>query len=463
MKADLFKPITPNMIYAKILLFGSMGSGKSFTATVLGLLACKHFKIPINNIAYLDSEGRAHDIQEAFGNHLNFRLNHLATQNFDDLMDSIEYCERQNYVLIIDSLTVFWKEFVAAFLKKMGRTKLQLDDHERIKTKWRIFVNAMMSGKCHIIMCAREQAVFEETLAAIEEGSDEDENSPKKSKLMNVGTRAAVEKELAYEPTLVIRADKIESRRGGVKRSLFVVKDSRAIMDSQRFNLKTYTSGKSPEERKQYAINCIRQIDSIFDMWFASLKAVADLPGAQHEPFKPAPSAVKIWEDDKISRPNYGQQSAILLERIENDLILIAGDGRAAASKLLRLRILEHVFKTNAWAEIQIQSVATLEYGQAVLEWLRKIVDAKPEGLALDANNVGELIEKAIGFALSPPASGDVTGENAFFTVVTNALPKPAHKRPGRKSALIAGEAPAAEMSDANSKVTNGVGQVSFV
>lgn len=127
------------------------------------------------------------------------------SRSLADLMKVFDEAEQIADVIIIDSITHVWRDAQDSYLKKLNAQRKQkgmkilfaLEFHhwKPIKAAWACFTDRFLSSKIHAIVCGRSGGIYEY--------QERDDGSGKKE-LITSGTRMATEKELGYEPSLLI-------------------------------------------------------------------------------------------------------------------------------------------------------------------------------------------------------------------------------------------------------------------
>lgn len=222
----MLKPAKNRMAYAKIGLYGSAGSGKTRTAAeiAIGLHKAIGSKKPI---AAFDTEpafGFVLPLFEAAGIEL---LVADESRALSDLMEFMDEAEQQCDIVIIDSITHVWRDAQDSYLTRMNKSRinqgrkplyaLEFQHWKPIKAAWAAFTDRFLSSKMHVIVCGRAGTIYEY--------QDKDDGSGKKE-LISTGTRMATEKELGYEPSLLI--EMVTDRRDGKLFNVAVVQKDRA-------------------------------------------------------------------------------------------------------------------------------------------------------------------------------------------------------------------------------------------
>lgn len=222
----MLKPAKNRMAYAKIGLYGTAGSGKTRTATeiAIGLHQAIGSKKPI---AAFDTEpafGFVLPLFEKAGIEL---LVADESRALTDLMTFMDEAEKQCDIVIIDSITHVWRDAQDSYLSRLNKSRiaqgrkpmyaLEFQHWKPIKAAWAAFTDRFLSSKMHVIVCGRAGTIYEY--------QDKDDGSGKKE-LISTGTRMATEKELGYEPSLLI--EMVADRRDGKMINIGLVQKDRS-------------------------------------------------------------------------------------------------------------------------------------------------------------------------------------------------------------------------------------------
>src|SRR5688572_1687257 len=200
----MLKKATNKMAFAKVGLYGTAGSGKTRTASeiAIGLHKAIGSKKPI---AAFDTEPAFSFVLPLFQSAGIELLVADESRALKDLMTFMDEAEAACDIVIIDSITHVWRDAQESFLAKIneGRARqnkrplasLEFQHWRPIKAAWADFTDRFLSSKLHVIVCGRAGSIYEY--------QDKDDGSGKKE-LITTGTRMATEKELGYEPSLLI-------------------------------------------------------------------------------------------------------------------------------------------------------------------------------------------------------------------------------------------------------------------
>lgn len=387
MSTKFFKPIEPNFLFAKVAIHGWKGSGKSVTAVLLAYAIAKEFGIDPNSIAYLDTEGRAIDIQEAFCEPLGFRMQHGLTRDFAQVCTAIREAEKECPILIIDSITHIYRSFVEAFLKTKRRDHLFIQDHAILQAVWQErFVDTFMNSQAHIIACGRSSNVFED---------QEDPDDPSRTKLVTVGTKMAVEKEFGYEPGLVFEMQKDFQSNGKTarfQRKIIIAKDSTSLLEGKTFLLRRCNpAANSAQQAKFYA----EQVAGIFSPLLKKIAARRSQTNGKHQAFPTNKEQTEsLWRKQASGQHRTADPRAVALEVIEAQLHLAFGEARGNGLKALKIHTLEEIFRTSSWSAVQNLPLAELEAGARIAQALARAMDGV-DLQHLDKRGLSGIISKA--------------------------------------------------------------------
>lgn len=222
----MLKPAKNRMAYAKIGLYGSAGAGKTRTASEIAIGLHKAIG-STKPIAAFDTEpafGFVLPLFEKAGIEL---LVADESRALTDLMLFMEEAEKQCDIVIIDSITHVWRDAQDSYLARLNKSRvasgkrpmyaLEFQHWKPIKAAWAAFTDRFLSSKMHVIVCGRAGTIYEY--------QDKDDGSGKKE-LISTGTRMATEKELGYEPSLLI--EMLADRRDGKLVNVAIVQKDRS-------------------------------------------------------------------------------------------------------------------------------------------------------------------------------------------------------------------------------------------
>lgn len=322
----MLKKATNKMAYAKIGVYGEAGSGKTYTAALvaIGLHKAAGLTKPVG---MFDTEPAASYIIPLFEKAGIDFLVYDESRALADLMSFMDEAEKECSIVLIDSITHVWRDAQDSYLKKMNEIRVrrnqrpiyQLEFHhwKPIKSAWASFTDRFLSSKVHCIVCGRAGSIYE---------YQKNEESGK-MELITSGTKMATEKELGYEPSLLI--EMVKHRQDGhiINRAL-IEKDRTALLNGQELDFPTYESFKPH-----------------FD--FLNL-------GGDHFSSMDQRDSTDLYNEE--GEDNWGyekRQRDVWCEELKAVLIKYDIDGTSATAKKKRIETLEEFFSTSSWTAIQ--------------------------------------------------------------------------------------------------------------
>lgn len=203
---SLLKKPKNRQAFAKIGIYGDAGSGKTTTASkiAIGLASLSGKKV-----AFFDTEGGSDYLIKSFENAGIELFVSDIRRDFKYLMAFLNDCIAEKVdVVIVDSITHIWKQLQSDYLielnernKKNNRKQryaLEFQDWRFIKDIWQTFTDKYLTSPIHCIICGRSANVYDY----------QDNDSTGKKELITNGTKMSTEKELGYEPSLLIEMSK---------------------------------------------------------------------------------------------------------------------------------------------------------------------------------------------------------------------------------------------------------------
>jgi hypothetical protein len=201
---SLLKKATNKMAYAKIGIYGTAGSGKTRTATEIAIGLHKEIGSTKPIVAF-DTEPAFSFVLPLFQKAGIELLIADESRALTDLMKFMDEAEKVSDIVIIDSITHVWRDAQDSYLARINASRksqnrraipaLEFHHWRPIKAAWAEFTDRFLSSKMHVIVCGRAGQIYEY--------QDKDDGSGKKE-LISTGSRMATEKELGYEPSLLI-------------------------------------------------------------------------------------------------------------------------------------------------------------------------------------------------------------------------------------------------------------------
>lgn len=226
----IFAKATNTQAFMKCGLMGFAGSGKTFTGAhiAIGLVELmRERELPGGNlpVMFLDTETGSDWVAPIFEEH-GIELFTAKTRAFSDLIPAINEAESNGAVLIIDSISHFWRELTESYAdRKNRRNGLQFQDWAWLKQSWGQFTDAFVNSQAHVIMCGRAGYEY-----------DFFENDSGKKELEKTGIKMKAETETGYEPSILVLMEKhMEMENKTTYRTATILKDRANIIDGKIF------------------------------------------------------------------------------------------------------------------------------------------------------------------------------------------------------------------------------------
>lgn len=355
---SMLKPATQRAAYAKIGLYGEAGAGKTHTAAKFAVGLHKYAKLT-KPVGMFDTEPAAGYIMPLFEKAGIEFLVYDESRALIDLQAFVDEAERECSIVIVDSITHVWRDATDSYLRKVNvrlreqnrKAIYQLEFHHwrPIKAAWASFTDRFLSSHLHMIVCGRAGSIYTY--------QDRDDGSGKKE-LIQEGTRMATEKEMGYEPSLLIEMLKV--RDGGrIINTALVEKDRADKLNGHEIRMPTFES-------------ILPHIECL------------DL-GGEHHGSMDARDSQDMYSGDEAGS-TFDQEKrrrVVICEEIVGEFVRFGIDGTSKDAKKQRLAILEKIFSTRSW-----EAVSNMESGK-----LRGGLDILREVLAKEFCPVPEVAE----------------------------------------------------------------------
>lgn len=341
---SMMKPATNKMAYAKIGLYGTAGSGKTVTAAkiAVGLHKFSGYTKPVG---MFDTEPAASFIIPLFEKEGIPFFVYDESRALADVMRFMDEAEKECSIVIIDSVTHIWRDAQESYLGKVNeglkrRNKrpinaLEFHHWRPIKGAWAEFTDRFLSSKLHVIICGRAGQIY----------TYQENTETGKKELVSDGSRMATEKELGYEPSLLI--EMVRAREGGkiVNRAL-VEKDRSMQINGNEFDFPSFES---------------------FLPHFKSL----NIGGAHFESMERRDSKELFTDDGNDNFSQEQRQRQIWAEEIQG-LLTKHYPAQSAEQKQTKAELLERVLGTRSWTKVENTRSEALQEAflqlQAILE-----------------------------------------------------------------------------------------------
>lgn len=331
---SLFAPAANKQAYIKGGIYGPAGSGKTFTAATiaLGTVALTKIKAPVYMV---DTENGSDYLKNRF-DAAGVELRVAKTRSFLDLMAATQEAVSSGSFLIVDSITHIWNEVQEAYRVEKRRDRLQFQDWGPIKASWQKFTDLYLNAPQHIIVCGRAGDVYEYFL-------DDDG----KKQLEKTGTKMQAEKNLGYEPSL--------------------------LLEMVRVNI-----GEFKKDQRNQANRCLvikDRFDKLDGKFFDNPKFEVFLPhiellnlGGEHKGIDTSRNSNEMFakKDHELNVSEVYRQKEIVIEEIQGEFTSKV-PGQSAEEKKLRADLLQEVFMTRSYEAMKDLDLGKLKLGLATL------------------------------------------------------------------------------------------------
>lgn len=225
--------------FLKMGLLGLAGSGKTFTGSSVAAGLIKKNNVP-SPLYFFDTEGGSAYLKKKFEK-LGVEVKVEKTRAFSDLIKGLELLKDSGAVVIIDSITHFWTEFVETYRVEKQRGKsyrvdITFPDWAYLKREWSKFTTLFLNSSLHIIMCGRQGYEYS--------FQQNDENG--KKELIKDDIKMKAETETGYEPSLLVHMARSgdADATGEVDHIATVLKDRFDVMDGKKITNPSYADFK---------------------------------------------------------------------------------------------------------------------------------------------------------------------------------------------------------------------------
>lgn len=234
----MFKKLENNRPFIKMAFQGFAGDGKTYTAVQLAIGLHKQIgsKKPI---AIFDTEKAAKALVGVFKDAGIGCVVDDEHRSLKALNEAIAWCENGGAdILVIDSITHVWEEFLQTYMTLKKRSRLEFQDWGIIKPQWKQqFSTPFVKANVHIFFTGR---------AGYEYDTEKDEQTGKRE-IHKSGIKMKAETETAFEPDILVLMEKHQDLLGDVKkitRIATVLKDRTTRVDGKSFTNPTYADFK---------------------------------------------------------------------------------------------------------------------------------------------------------------------------------------------------------------------------
>lgn len=232
--------------------------------------------------------------------------------------------------------------------------KLEFHHWGPIKGAWAKFTDRYLSSKLHVIVCGRAGSIYE---------YQQNEETGKKE-LITSGTRMATEKEMGYEPSLLIEMAPVRQDGKTINRAT-VVKDRTDTLNGMEIDFPDF------EKLKPH---------------FAFL----NLGGEHYASMDTRDSKEMFTEDGQDDWAAEQRRRTVLAEEIDG-LLEKHHPGTSGAAKKAKADLLDEIFKTRSWTKVENTPADKLRVG---FDALRDKLEPRQDA-SLDVDELIQQIKNA--------------------------------------------------------------------
>lgn len=342
MSDDFFADIGNDKPFLKLAFEGFAGCGKSYTAAdiAIGLHARIESTKPI---VIFDTEMASKFLKPRF-DAAGIKAAVKSSRSLADLKGTMARLRNGfSDILIIDSISHVWEDFLESYKRRVKRTRLEFQDWGLIKPTWKAeFSDPLVRDPYHILMTGRAGYEYD------------NEKNPEtgKREIYKSGIKMKVEGETAYEPDILVLMERFEdvlTEQKRIWREATVIKDRSAIIDGKTFKNPTYAD------------------------FAPAIEAVLATPIKREESKDGDAGLLFRTEEDKRE---WCRRRDIALENIQSAMVR-RWPGQSAAEKMAKADCLVSAMGSGSWTAVSAMRPEALEAGLAILESMYPLNDGR--------------------------------------------------------------------------------------
>lgn len=357
MNDDFFAPLGNNKPYFKAAFEGFAGSGKTHTAALVAIGLHKRIKSE-KPVIIFDTEKASKFLKPLFEKE-GIEVLVRESKSLADLQETMKRMRAgASDILVIDSISHIWENFLNRYAEKVKRTRLQFQDWGIIKPTWKAeFSDPFVNDEYHVIMTGR---------AGYEYDTEINEDTGKRE-MYKSGIKMKVEGETAYEPDLLVLMERMQEMDGGdikrVYRRAVTIKDRSTLLDGKVLENPNYKS------------------------FAPCIEALLTSP-EKHETSTEV-SAASLFKTEE-ERYEFRRERDIAIEEIEGFLTQI-WPSTSAAEKKNKVDAIEYAFGTRSWTKVAQLFPADLKIGlEKIKEFAKERVGGEAQKQAPEDASVKE-------------------------------------------------------------------------
>ena len=366
----MFEPIKNKRPFLKMAFQGFAGDGKTYTAiqTAIGLHKMIGSTKPI---AILDTEKASKALVRLEKKHgVQFVVN--EERSLSALSNAIDWCENGGAdILIIDSITHIWEEFLESYKKSKSRNQsyLEFQDWGIIKPRWKKdFSTKYIKAKVHIIFTGRAGYEYE-----FNESVDSRTGRAKKE-IQKSGIKMKAETETAFEPDLLVLMEKhkdLLSENKSISRHAIILKDRTTLIDGKTFVNPTFQHFKP---------------------------TITELLNGFYEEDKPSLFTDKFEHEDDSEYYERKKKRNVLFAEIKATFELM-GIGATKEDKALKSSVMNKLWGFKSAEGLKTLDLEKLQQGVDIInaaceEYSPMLRDWREQGQQPDVNVIYQLVDK---------------------------------------------------------------------
>lgn len=227
-----FKKAKAEQAALKMGLYGPPGSGKTFTALLLGEGLAK---LTDRRIAYVDTEhGTDFYCKAVPGRAVHpeaFDFDAIYTRSITDVLAAVKGLGDGYGVVILDSITHLWESCIAAYGgRQTSAGTIPMHAWGKIKKPYKELMQILLGSPMHVIICGRQGTEY-----ATDEETDE---------LKAVGVKMKAEGETPYEPHILLRMEAVKPKKTNEAATIYAYaeKDRTGVLSGRSFASPTFDS-----------------------------------------------------------------------------------------------------------------------------------------------------------------------------------------------------------------------------
>lgn len=357
---SMLKPAAKRAAFAKVGIYGEAGAGKTFTAAQIAIGLHKYAKLT-KPVAMFDTEPAASFIIPLFEKAGIDFLVFDESRALRDLMAFIDEAEQVASIVIVDSITHIWRDTQESYFAKVNEQRerarkpklfsLEFQHWRPIKAEWAKFTDRFLSSHLHMIVCGRAASVYEY----------QKNETTNKMELITVGSKMATEKEMGYEPSLLIEMVKTRVN-GRIVNTALIEKDRSDTLNGAEIARPTFDS-------------------FLPHIQFLNI-------GGEHHGSMEQHDSKELFDGDEgaSSFDREKRRREIEAEELQGVFVKYGLDGSSKDSKEQRLDLLERIFGTRSWTAIcDLPSQRIRDGRMMIIKEREPQPETPPEDTALDA------------------------------------------------------------------------------